>query len=271
MHHFVQRSFGLASVVLAICANSSLRASQIEGYSEPFRVIEVASDETGVIEELHVQLGDTVSQGAPIMRLRSDLYHAQIAVAKQQMSVEGRREAAEAEVELTKLRFDKIRGLRQSGHARTAEVARAENEYRVAVANLKSVEEELQSRQLEHEKLKAHLHRRTLRAPCDGVVTIVHRQSGEFVAPNQPQVITIVQLDQLLANFALMPSQAAKLSHGQSVRVHFSDSNRAVVGTVHFISPITNAESGTIPVQVLVDNSERKLRSGERCTVTIQD
>ncbi|MCC9599922.1 efflux RND transporter periplasmic adaptor subunit [Stieleria sp. JC731] len=251
--------------------SKSVLATEIEGYAEPFRIIEVASDETGVIDEMLVNLGDQVRQGDPIMRLRSDMHEAQLAIAKQQMSVTGRKQATDAEVELTQLRLKKIRDLQSTGHARVAEVSRAENEYKVAVANQTSIKEELETRRLEHERLVSQLARRTLHAPCDGVVTEVHRELGEFVAPNQPQIITLVQIDRLLANFALMPSQVSTLSTHQPVRIRFNDSNSQIQGTVHFISPVINAESGTILVQVLIDNGNGRFRSGERCTIKLKD
>ncbi|OYP35346.1 efflux RND transporter periplasmic adaptor subunit [Rhodopirellula sp. MGV] len=246
-------------------------ASEVEGYSEPFRIVEVASDETGVVESLMLRQGDSVREGDPIMRLKSDMHEAQLAIAKQQMTVNGRQQAAEAELELTQLRLQKIRELNESGHARVAEVVRTENEYKVAIANLTAVEEELETRRLEYERLATQLARRTLRAPCDGVVTELLREQGEFVAPNQPQVLTLVQLDRLLANFALMPSQVSTLKIDQAIDVRFTDSNRKVKGAVYFISPITNAESGTVLVQVVVDNSDGQLRSGERCSISLGD
>jgi hypothetical protein len=38
---------------------------------------------------------------------------------------------------------------------------------------------------------------------------------------------------------------------------------------VEFISPVIDAESGTIRVKVRVNNSENRVRSGERCTLRL--
>ena len=96
-----------------------------------------------------------------------------------------------------------------------------------------------------------------------------HKQIGEFVAPNSPQVVTLVQVDRLLAHFTLMDSQASLLELGQVVPIAIG--NDYTKGTVKFISPVTNAESGTVLVRLCVDNSRGQFRSGQRCRMQLRE
>ena len=88
--------------------------------------------------------------------------------------------------------------------ARQEEVDRAATELAVAEANVRTAREDRLTKKLEYERIKVQLERRTIRAPVAGVVTKLHKQVGEFVAPNNPDVLTLVQLDPLLANFTMM-------------------------------------------------------------------
>ena len=264
--------------ILSLCAVSAVAvqanrtdASELQGYTEPFRTINVASDETGTVAEVLVKEGQFVDKDQPLMRLNSQVQQAQLDVAKQQMLSEGPLQAAQAEVELTHERLERIESLRRSGHARQAELQRAGKEHKVAEANLRTVREDLETRRLEYEQLAAKMQRRVIRAPVAGVVTELHREPGEYVAPNKPDVVTLVQLKKLLANFAMLISQADQLEPGQKVSLRFFESQTTVEGKVHFISPVTDAESGTVLVKVMVDNTEGLVRSGARCSIELRD
>lgn len=260
----------LVIAVLVIPCRQTL-ATEIQGYTEPIRTIEVASDETGTVAEVLVRQGESVELGQPLLRLNSQVHQAQLDIAKQQMNAEGRLDAARAELELTTQRFEKIEALRTTGHARQAEFQRAAKERHVAEANLRSVTEELETRRLEHQRLVTQLDRRIICAPVTGIVMELHKQPGEFVAPNKPDVVTLVQLDTLIATFALLGPQAAQLTTGQSIPLTFSESSQTVTGKVAFISPVTEAESGTVLVKIEIGNPDQTTRSGARCTIRLKD
>ncbi|MCO8121377.1 efflux RND transporter periplasmic adaptor subunit [Stieleria sp. TO1_6] len=246
-------------------------ATELEGYTEPLRTIEVASDESGTIAELLVQQGQVVTQGQPIMRLNSQVHQAQLQIAKQQMTAAGRLDAARAELELTTQRVEKLQSLRLSGHARQSEIDRAAKELKVAQANFQANTEELETRRLEYERLATQIGRRVIHSPIDGVVTELHKQPGEYVAPISPEIVTLVQIDTLLATFAMIGPHAATLRQGQSIHVSMIESGQSVKGIVSYVAPVTDAESGTVLVKIRIENTEGRYRSGARCTIQIQD
>lgn len=256
---------------LLLMLSSKSVALDLEGYAEPYRSINVAADETGTIDEVFVREGQVVQAGQPLVRLNSHVYEALLAIAEQNMNAEGRLDAAMADAVMRQDRLEKLRALRLEGHARQEEVDRASAEFAVANANVRTAQEDLVARRLEYEKVNAQISRRTVRSPMSGVVTTLHKRAGEFVAPNSPDVLTIVQIDVLLANFTMTGPQASKLSVDEKVNVRFSISGKEAMGTVDFISPVTDAESGTVLVKIRVPNSDSRFRSGERCRVQIED
>ncbi len=258
-----------APTFLLLVLATPLSALDLDGFAEPYRTINVSADETGIIAEVLVEEGQTVEAGQPLVRLNSDVHRALLAIAEQNMHAEGRLEAALAEMRLRQDRLEKLSALRVGGHARQEEVDRAAAEVDVAKANVRAAREDLVARKLEYDKIKIHVERRTVRSPISGVVTSLHKEIGEFVAPTTPDLLTLVDLDPLLATFSIMRADAESLRPGQKVVIHFDDTNLKTEGIVDFISPVLDAESGTIRVKVRVRNSENRVRSGERCTLRL--
>jgi multidrug efflux pump subunit AcrA (membrane-fusion protein) len=108
-------------------------------------------------------------------------------------------------------------------------------------------------------------------APIDGVVTVLHKETGEFVAPTDPHILNLVQLDKLLGVFSVPAPQATRLKAGEKLAVQLVDSSASVPGAVESVSPVTDAESGTVRVKVCLDNPKGEYRSGQRCTLRFPD
>jgi RND family efflux transporter MFP subunit len=201
--------------------------------------------------------------------LDNEVHETALAIARKSMEAQGGLNAALAEVQLRKDRLEKFEALRAKDHARQEEVDRARAELAMAEARLLAVREELQIKKLEYEKIKAQIERRTIRAPLDGVVTRLHKDEGEFVAANDPNVVTVVQLKQLLATFSVPAARARDMRVGEKVRLDFSEGQPTAEGAVEFIAPVIDAESGTVRVKVRLENSSGACRSGERCTLNL--
>ena len=131
-------------------------------------------------------------------------------------------------------------------------------------------------RRLECDKIRAQIERRTVRAPIDGVVNAIHKEEGEHVSTADPNFMTLVQLDPLLAIFSMTTSQAVRMRTGQQLTVQpmligQDGSMRSVPaeGVVEFVAPITHAESGTVLVTIRFKNPDGQYRSGERCWLNV--
>ncbi len=253
--------------ITAVLAVSLIQAAEFDGFTEPFREIDVASPEPGIIMQMAVGEGERVRTGQVLTTLDNDVHAALLAIAEQSKRTQGRLDALQAELKLRQDRAQQFQKLFTLGHARQEETEKASMELEIAEAQVKAAGEELLIKELEFRKIKVQLDRRTITSPIDGVVTELHRDLGEFVAPTAPEIMTIVQLDPLLATFSILGPYAEQLSLHQEVTLHFPVSKREVVGHVAFISPVTDAESGMVRVKVRVANPEGRTRSGERCLI----
>lgn len=255
-------------IALAWCA-AVANADDIDGFTEPDESVNVSAVEVGIIESLEVQEGDRVHQGQPLATLDRDVLQASLSVARQAMESQGRLKSAEAELRLRQTRLEKLKLLQDAGHARPDEVERAEADVEVYQAQLLAAEEDLAIKRLEHDRIRAQLERRVIRSPMDGVVATIHKKRGEYVAPNSPELVTVVRLDKLLATFSVPDGLARALKEGGEVALQVGNSPAAVAGTIAQISPMIDAESGTIRVRVRFDNAAGHYRSGQRCVLSL--
>lgn len=245
-------------------------AENVEGFTEPFRTIRVASAESGIVSRVFVREGEAVAAGQQLVLLDDEVHRMLLEIAKQQMDATGRVNSTRAEVELHQSRYTKLAELRQAGKAYQQEVDRARADVEVAQGRLLAIEEELALRKLEYKKIAVQLERRTVTAPVNGVVTVLTKNIGEYVSPVDPEVVTLVQLNPLRATFLMNRNQSAKVRVGSQVTIAFTDSALTAVGVVEQVSELTDAESGTVPVRIRIDNQEGKYRSGERCTLDVK-
>ncbi|MDA1050021.1 MAG: efflux RND transporter periplasmic adaptor subunit [Planctomycetota bacterium] len=261
---------GFACVLVMCGVAPSSFAESVEGFTEPFRTIHVASSESGIVSRVFVLEGETVAAGQQLVSLDDEVHRTLLEIAKQQMDATGRVNSTRAELELHQSRYGKLSELRQAGQAYQQEVDRARADVEVAQGRLLAIEEELALRRLEYKKIAVQLERRTVTAPVNGVVTVLTKNPGEYVSPVDPEVVTLVQLNPLRATFLMNRDQSTKVRVGSQVTIAFTDSKISAVGVVELVSELTDAESGTVPVRIRIDNHEGKYRSGERCTVEVK-
>lgn len=258
---------------LAVCCLSPgvSNGVEIQGFLEPYRTVNVAAPETGIITKIYARVGDEVKKGDVIVQLDDDVHRLLVESAAAKMAAQGRLESAKAELRLRQYRLSKLRELIERGHGRQEEVERGAADVEIAAAQVLDAKDDLLFKTLEHRRLKVQLERREIRSPLDGFVSLNLKEVGEFVAPNDPDVVTVVQLDPLLAKFSMRRSHAKSVTLRQTVTVGFPLDANKLEGIVEEISPVIDAESGTVRIRVRVENSEGTYDSGQRCTLHLPD
>ncbi|QDT35913.1 efflux RND transporter periplasmic adaptor subunit [Stratiformator vulcanicus] len=244
----------------------SADAEELIGFSEPYRTIDVAASQMGIVSKIHAREGDQVSAGDLVGELDHRVLAIASRIAEKTATSRSALHVAEAEANLSRERMDNLRSLHARNAASNEELERAEIEFQIAQARLNGAVESLELKQLEHERVLAEIEQRMIRSPIDGVVIRIHRDEGEFTSANQPDIATVVELNPLVAVFSTTRDLARNLKTDASVEVKFDDRQKAR-GIIEYISPVTEARSGTVEVRVRIPNPQLKLRSGERCSI----
>jgi RND family efflux transporter MFP subunit len=240
-----------------------------EGFTEPRYDIMVAATEIGRIESVSVEVGDRVEAGQEVGHLEDALQASSVRIAQLQTEMTGELEAARAETELHRSRTQTIRKLAADGMARPDELVRAETDLRIAAARLVAAQEQVSLRKLELERYQLQFERRKIRVPMDGVISEVFHKPGEYLTPGDPAVVRLLVMDKLFGVFNVPVEDTAFMTIGSSVKVHLRSSSRTIEATITSIAPDIDGESGTVQVRVELDNSDRRLLSGDRCTLRL--
>lgn len=255
----------LAACLLAV----PVSAAEIEGFTEPFRDLEVASTDVGIVSIINVKEGDRVQKDQILGTLDQSLLNATLEIADRSRNAKGRVNSAQADVRLRTERGEKLIMLLERKHATQEEVDRSVVEKEVSEAQLLAVEEELLIRGLEYDRIQVQLEQRNVRSPIDGVVIKVHRDVGEFVSSNDPVIATVVQLDPLIATYSVPSVLSHELKANVEVNMYVGEARVPAKGVVDYIAPVIDAQSGTILIKVRVPNANNVYRSGEKCLLVV--
>jgi len=226
----------LAALLLLL---APVRAADILGYTEPYRIITVSAAEAGVIAEMLVAEGAVVKKGQILAKLDTATLQAELEIAK-------------AEARLQATRKQRLDELATASRASPDEVEKARTDLSIKEAHVR--------------KFEAMIETRLMRSAVDGVVTLIKRDPSEAVSAADPHVLTVVQIDNLTANLFLPPAKACQLKAGGQATLLLDDREK-VSATIEFISPVTDAASGTVRVKFTIENAGHTHRSGARCTL----
>jgi RND family efflux transporter MFP subunit len=223
-------ALALASLFLPVASRG-----EVPGYAEPYKTITVSCAESGVIADVLVEEGARVKKNQLLAKLDTAQHEAELEIAK-----------SNAELQRSKV-------------AKLEEIVRSS---RISQDELDRARTDLKVRQAEVRKIQAVIENRIMRSPVDGIVSEIKRDPSEAVSLSAPHVLTVVQIDRLLVNLFLSPGRAAMLKVGAKTDLLLGDDAKPASGTVEFISPVTDAASGTVRVKFVIENPAGEFRSG---------
>lgn len=255
----------IVAVVFSVTVAHALNAEEFEAFTEPYKRVAVPSPEMGVIETILVKEGDEVKKGQVLAKLDDSILHASLDVAEAAKDAKGAKQSAEAEVSMREKQLESFRELRDRGNATQRELERAEHALQQAQSKSQSVREDLGVRGLEYARVQTQLNHRKIESPINGFVVAIDKEAGEFVAPTDAVIMHVVHLDALRAVFSIPYELTDDLRRGQSVSITIGLEKQASEGSIDFVSPIADAESGTVQIKVKIPNPNRSLRSGVTC------
>lgn len=269
--------FSIAFALAVHCCSLTLNAHPgddeatiIRGFAEPNLNIQVAFSQPGKLRKVNVQEGARVEEGDLLASLDEMGLPVDLAIAKLRAEDPSREAGAAAEVDALDRRLAELNRLLANGGATQQELDRVNTDREIAVATLQQIRAERQALKLEVQRLEDRLERLNLYAPCDGFITEVHRQPGEFVLATEPKVVELVQLSPLKVKFFVPVELAQRMLEGTDVEIALPQLRQSVSGTIELISPLVDPESGTLKVTVAIPNADFKLRAGIKCEWRIQ-
>jgi RND family efflux transporter MFP subunit len=204
----------------------------------------------GYITKIFVKSGDHVTAGTALL---------QIDPLKQMAAVSGQeaaRAAQDANVRYAQLQLERERKLYAAGVVPKAELDNAQTAYDAAIAQLKSLEEQVNQQQVE-------LRYYRVTSPMDGIVGDIPVRVGDRVAVTT--LLTTVDERGPLEAYIYVPADRAKdLRLGVPVRLADDAGNRVADTRITFISPQVDTDTQTVLAKAAVENPESRLRVAQQ-------
>ena len=114
---------------------------------------------------------------------------------------------------------------------------------------------------------EAELARNEVKAPFDGVVDKLDVELGSMVQQGS-EVATLIALDPIVAKGEVSERDLRHLEVGDDAEVRLVD-GETVKGTVRYVSREATAQTRTFPVEVAIDNPDRRIPAGMTAEITL--
>ena len=197
--------------------------------------VTVSADLPGTVERIAFESGTAVREGEVLALLDTRQEQAQLT-------------AAEAQRDLARLNFERMRGLLNERVISQSEFDRATAEQRQGDARVGEIH--------------AAIARKTIRAPFSGVLGIRRVNLGQYLSGGDA-LVTLQSLNPIYVNFGVPQQSSSQMRVGRPVRIT-SDSLPGVEfsGRVTAIDSIVDEATRNIQVQATLANPGGKLRPG---------
>jgi len=227
------------------------------------QVAKITSRLEGQADKIHVQLGDRVKAGQPLVAIRSlqfDLLIEEYLVGKAQADV-----AENALRRTEKLRAEEVVAERKlvEDKGRYLETQARYQHIRGKLLNMSLSSVELLALEQQHEEN----HRYTLVSPIAGTIVAQHVVRGQGVAPGV-DLFEVVDTSRVWV-FANLPIEhARKLSNGEQGTITPKGGD-AITAPLTYVAPVADETTRTIQVRFEVANPQQLLKPHEYVDVTL--
>lgn len=196
--------------------------------------VDIVAEITGVLEEVHVRLGDPVEKGDLLVTFRDAPLRQELAQA------EALHDAAQAELQLRRVELDQAsRRVERRGSLDGAvsqeELAELEGAREAAASRVAMAEASVRERAARMASLRDDLARTQVRAPVTGTVAVRHVDAGGLVSMGSP-LVRLLSHDTWL-RFAVPPEVAVALNPDQPVSLRVDGRAEPIPAVIRQIAP----------------------------------
>ena len=233
---------------------------------EPDRVADVGTQVVGVLAQMNVERGDTVSAGQILARLTAHVERASVNVAQTKSAADAEYKQAVASSVLAQRKLDRTRDLVKKDFVSDQALDQADAEARVAEQRVAQAREAQRVALREYQLSAVQLGQRDVRSPFDGVVIERYRTEGERI--EREPLVRVARVDPLRVEAIVPAAQFGSILAGQGALVktdlpNFGALNAKVVLVDRVIDPASNS----FRVRMVLPNPNNRIPAGLRCRV----
>jgi len=257
---------------ISVLSDTSLSdtSSALDCLIEPSEVVELGSSVPGLVDKLNFERNNFVNKGDVVAQLdsRVELATLDLATARAEIdtSLNLRRENAAFGLR-TQKRNQKL--FNQSTIS-AQDMDKVKTETFIAQLQARQEEDNKRIAQLEAERARQALERRTIRSPISGVIVERYKSVGEYIEAEP--VYRIANLNPLHVELILPVEQLHTVELGMKAEISLdigSANDEKHIAVVKNIDRVADAASGTFGVLLSMPNSGLRIPSGVRCNLTL--
>lgn len=254
-------TFFFLSATAALC-----ETIEYEGLIEPYEVVEIGAPAEGIVAKVMVDRSSKVKRGQILVELESSVERATLEKARTMATFDGEIDLQQAQLAYTKRVNQRVRQLAVISNQEKDQVA---TEIMLTEHRLKKARENRILAELEVEKMRAMLARRSIISPLTGVVVDRYVSPGEYVS-NQP-LLRVAKIDPLRVEVIVPAQMFGRISPGMTA-VIFPDLPRfgEQTATVTIVDNVIDSASNTFGIRLELPNADRQLPSGLKCLVRFE-
>lgn len=209
----------------------------------------------GVVEKIHVNVGDHVRKGDPLFQIRPALYEREAEGAKANLAF------AQAQRDNARRALDRVKKLADDGYAAQAKLDDAQTAYDVAAA-------EVAKRDAELKTARRNLDDTIVRAPFDGTITKRFNDEGVYLTTSfrggTESSVLQIQENHIVVAVVFAPEQHLKsLKLKQKALVFVESQPEPRESYVLVLNDMLDVATRTVELRLPIDNSDYALKSGQ--------
>ncbi len=223
--------------VTTITAQSEEWPSTLEaiGTLAAVQGVTVSTDLPGTVDRIAFSSGQAVQEGQLLAQLDARQERSQLA-------------AVEAQRDLARLNFSRMKGLLEQRVISQAEFDRAMTDQKHSDAQLGEIQTTIQ--------------RKTIRAPFSGVLGIRQVNLGQYLAAGDA-IVLLQSLNPIYVNFGVPQQDAGQIRAGRRVRITAEDAAGLTFdGRITAVDAVVDEATRNVQVQATLSNPGGRLRPG---------
>lgn len=237
---------------------------------DPAADVHLGAATQGLLQEVLVSRGQTVTKGQIVARLRSDVETSTLALLTLRAASDAAILARQAQVQFAGDKVKRTRILVAQKSETDSALKQAELDFATADAQLKVALLDRDSAKAEADRARDQLEQTNVRAPADGYVEEILLHPGEYVTPEHP-ILRVAQLDPLHVQAFLPAALYPQVHLGAKVTIQPETMNGpALTSRITAIDRVLDTASLTFGVEADLPNPGGKLPAGQRCTLHVQ-
>jgi multidrug efflux system membrane fusion protein len=254
----------------------------LRGQTQAARQVEVRAETTSTVISEPLRKGAQVKTGDLLCELDPGTRHAAHQEAKARLTeakarapeAEARLEEAQARLHEAQINLVAAQKLSEGGYASETRLAAAEATERSAVAGVETAKSGLETARAGIESAQAavaaaakEISRLTITAPFDGLLESDTAEVGSLMQPGS-LCATVIQLDTIKLVGFVPETEVNRVELGALAGAELANGMR-VQGQVTFVSRSADPTTRTFEVEIVVDNSDLRIRDGQTADIAI--